>query len=57
MYRPIDPMNFPLPAHAIVAVAMARQVRQLIPDGSILRQHFHAFTKWPRQGKAIEHAQ
>jgi hypothetical protein len=56
MYRPIDPMNFPLPAHAIVAVAMARQVRQLIPDGSILRQHFHAFTKWPRQGKAIEHA-
>jgi hypothetical protein len=30
MYRPIDPMNTPLPAHAIAAFATAQQVRQPI---------------------------
>jgi hypothetical protein len=55
MYRPIDPigLNIPLPTHAIAAFATTQQVRQPI---SPRRQYFHAFTKWPRQGKAIEHA-
>jgi hypothetical protein len=57
MYRPIDPITIPQPAPSIARFATAQQVRQPIPpEGNILRQHFHAFTKWPRQGKAIEHA-
>jgi hypothetical protein len=55
IYRPIDPIGLNIPPAGLC--------RRGIRDGMSgpaadlpRRQCFHAFTKWPRQGKAIEHA-
>jgi hypothetical protein len=56
MYRPIDPIGLNIPPAGLMALRRLRRRSRSRQPISPEDNHFHAFTKWPRQGKAIEHA-
>jgi hypothetical protein len=56
MYRPIDPIGLNIPTTGPRQGGVIGR-RKGAGSRSPQNRYFHAFTKWPCEGKAIEHAQ